>query len=98
MPTPWNGMYSTNRPSKKSGAIPAVSRPLIRAEIIVKAIVHAYTQRRPPNTLFARANKMITIVNGYKSINTGMAALMIVFKPNILRPNAATEKITTYNL
>ena len=41
---------------------------------------------------------MITIVNGYKSINTGIAELMIVFKPNMLRPNAATEKITTYNL
>ena len=95
IPIPWNGIYSLNNACKASGAQPAVSRPLINAEIIVKAIVHAYMIRRPPRRPSPKAKNIITIVNGYKSINTGIAALIIVFKPNRPNANAATENKTT---
>ena len=81
-----------------SGAQPAVSRPLIKAEIMVNPIVQPYTQRRPPKIVSLKANKIITIVNGYNNINTGIAALMIVFNPNSPSANAATENMTTYIL
>ena len=103
-PTPPNTTQSIPMPcigtcvAKNCPTLPrstlAVSKPDTRAVINVAPTVHAYTHWRPLNNGCTKANKINAMDNGYKNINTGMAAVMMVFNPNIPTPKEINTNST----
>ena len=72
--------------------------PSYRAGIKVKRVAHTYTLLAPPKRELPKVRKIKEMVSGYRNINTGMAAEIMVVKPKRAMIKETAEKMITHNL